>query len=645
MRPPLPVLGTVLLGGAAAATGIWRLPDARLTAAALFSAAAIVTELFEASARERLREPVGRDRVQLASAVHIAALLMLGPWVAALVAAVGVLAGAAFRPRAYGDALLRAGASASATVAAGVAFGVAGGTVGELKLLEDLVPLAAVGLAYLTVRALLLDVLVRRESFDPHFASALGELALGAATALLALLHPWDVIVVIPVAFVVHQAQARAVHVQRETLRALETFANIVDERDPSTYRHSVRVAAYVDQLARALRLPFSDIDRLRWAARLHDLGKVAVDSTVLRKPDRLTREEWAAVRRHPRLSARLLQRFEFIATQARAVELHHERVDGRGYYGVAADELPFAAHFLIVADSYDAMTTDRPYRPSVSTDEALREIERNLGTQFHPVIGKAFVAVQRGLDPQTVLATDELAQIHGAHESYRTGATRGRALHERPEPLAVAGVVAALVAVAFGENWLAVAALVVAAVGAVLGLAARARAERLAASLRAALHADSRDGVFDSVVNRIRRVWPLEWAALLTWADDGLGGRIERHHGPAPDETALVSWLVREAESGAGPIVASPADLSGEGVALALPLRRETSQVAGFIVLAGDRGPSRSVELALEATLDELGLAVVDGPASDSRDGRDAEPVETGADPRDLVAGRLDQR
>ena len=90
---------------------------------------------------------------------------------------------------------------------------------------------------------------------------------------------------------------------------------------------------------------------------------------------------------------------------------------------------------------------------------------------------------------------------------------------------------------------------------------------------------------------------------------------------------------------------MASPADLSGEGVALALPLRRETSQVAGFIVLAGDRGPSRSVELALEATLDELGLAVVDGPASDSRDGRDAEPVETGADPRDLVAGRLDQR
>src|SRR5207253_3784795 len=129
--------------------------------------------------------------------------------------------------------------------------------------------------------------------------------------------------------------------VQRAPLRALETFANIVDERDPSTYRHSLRVAGYVDQLARALRLPFSDIDRLRWAGRLHDLGKVAVDSSVLRKPDRLDRQEWAAMRRHPRLSARLLQRFEFVATQARAVELLPESVVGTGYIGIPDDKHP----------------------------------------------------------------------------------------------------------------------------------------------------------------------------------------------------------------------------------------------------------------------------------------------------------------
>src|SRR5204862_6165467 len=105
-----------------------------------------------------------------------------------------------------------------------------------------------------------------------------------------------------------------------------------------------------------ALGLPFSDIDRLRWAARLHDLGKAAADAWLFRKEGRLGGAEWAALRRHPRLSARLMQRFEFAAGQARAVEFHHERFDGQGYYGIAGDALPLASHFLIVADSFDAM-------------------------------------------------------------------------------------------------------------------------------------------------------------------------------------------------------------------------------------------------------------------------------------------------
>src|SRR5438105_211059 len=203
-----------------------------------------------------------------------------------------------------------------------------------------------------------------RENFDPRLVASAGEAGLGATLALLAIGHPWNVVVLVPIAIAVHQAQLRLKSLQRETLRALETFANIVDERDPTTYRHSLRVADYVDALARGLRLPFSDIDRLRWAGRLHDLGKVAVDASLLRKRGGLDGAEWAAMRRHPRLSARLLQRFEFVAPQARAVELHHERMDGSGYYGVRADELPLASHFLIGADSFDALPTDRPDRP-----------------------------------------------------------------------------------------------------------------------------------------------------------------------------------------------------------------------------------------------------------------------------------------
>src|SRR4051794_11356573 len=540
-----------------------------------------------------MREPIEMERFQLAAAVNIAAVLLLGPWVGALVAVVGVVAAVALRPRALVDVLFRAAALATATAAAGLAFRIAGGETGQLRLLEDLVPLVALGVGYLTVRALLTDVLLRREPFEPQLATAAGEVALGAAVAMLSYEHPWNVVVLVPLALAVHQAQLRVMRLQRETLRALETFANIVDERDPSTYRHSIRVAASIDRLARALRLPFSDIDRLRWAGRLHDLGKVAVDSNVLRKPERLDGAEWAAMRRHPRLSARLLQRFEFVATQARAVELHHERMDGSGYYGVAADDLPLASHFLIVADSFDAMTTDRPYRRGLTREEALAEIERNMGSQFHPVVAKAFVALERGLDPQQVLTPDELAQVRGASASTRLGVVPGgRDLKERPELLALGGVVLALVGLGFDQHWLAVVGAVLAAAGVGLRLLARARSERLTDSLRRALHAPGRPALFDEVVDGLDRAWPVSRACLVSWDEDGLGGRIELSRGGGPPEAALMSWLVREAESGADVIVTSGAELGPDGVALSPPPPPDPSAPGGVPVVAGDRLP-----------------------------------------------------
>ena len=183
---------------------------------------------------------------------------------------------------------------------------------------------------------------------------------------------------------------------------------------------------AYVDSLARALGFPYSDIDRLRWAARLHDLGKVAVDAAVLGKTGKLTPAQWGTVWRAPRLSARLLRRFELSAAEARAVEYHRERFDGRGYYGIPSADQPLAAHFLVVADSFDAMTSDRPYRVGLSTEEALAEIERNIGTQFHPAVAKAFVALQRGQDPYANLNPEEQAQLRGAAAPYRVPQIHG---------------------------------------------------------------------------------------------------------------------------------------------------------------------------------------------------------------------------
>src|SRR6266540_3663584 len=625
MRPSRSSLAPIVLGLGVLAVSADKVFDVPRTSLALFLAAVILVELFEESDRERSRGPIQSERFRLVCALQIAAVIVLGPWAGALVAAAGVVAGALFRGAPLRMLLFDASAYAVAACASGIAFEVAGGNVGSLRLLDDLIALVALTLAYLTARAVLLDVVRARETFEPRLVASAGEAGLGAALALLAIGHPWNVVVLVPVAITVHHAQLRLKSLQRETLRALETFANIVDERDPSTYRHSLRVAGYVDGLARALRLPYSDIDRLRWAGRLHDLGKVAVDASLLRKRGRLDGAEWAAMRRHPRLSARLLQRFEFVAAQARAVELHHERMDGGGYYGVGGDELPLASHFLIVADSFDAMTTDRPYRPGLSREAALIEIERNAGTQFHPAVARAFVAVQRGLDPASVLSAEELAEIRGASASYRIGLA-----------------------------------------GLALRVVVRVRAERTAAAVQRVLGpGEERERVFERLAETVGRLWPYDWLGLLSWDEDGLGGSVEHSRGaggPAP--AAVTGWLVREAESGAAAIVASGAELGLGGIAVALPLRRDNSALFGFLVVTAPKLPPRHVELALLESLDEIGLELADRPELDPaaaaklpqpQDGvaserlsgdaaQDAQALETVTNARDLALVRLDE-
>ena len=230
-----------------------------------------------------------------------------------------------------------------------------------------------------------------------------------------------------------------------------------------------------------ALGFPYTDIDRLRWAARLHDLGKVAVDASVLGKAGKLTPQQWGTVWRAPRLSARLLRRFELSAAEARAVDYHHERIDGKGYYGLPAEQQPLASHFLSLADSFDAMLSDRPYRAGLSVDEALAEIESKIGTQFHPAVAKAFIAVQRDRDPYAALTPEEEEELRAAAAPYRVpDITGARDLKERPELVALGGLVAGLAGIGLDQVWLAALGGAFAVAGVLLRGWARFRSNRL---------------------------------------------------------------------------------------------------------------------------------------------------------------------
>jgi putative nucleotidyltransferase with HDIG domain len=167
-------------------------------------------------------------------------------------------------------------------------------------------------------------------------------------------------------------------------LKSLQMISNAVDLKDPYTAHHSRRVAQYATMMARVLDLDEAEVERIRIGALMHDIGKVAVPGAVIRKPSRLTDEEMNLMRAHVEAGANIVEGLEVLGEATDIVRHHHENYDGSGYpSGLKGAAIPLGARIVFVADAFDALTTDRPYRKGRSLEEAMRILEANVDTQF----------------------------------------------------------------------------------------------------------------------------------------------------------------------------------------------------------------------------------------------------------------------
>ncbi len=265
--------------------------------------------------------------------------------------------------------------------------------------------------------------------------------ALGILVAVVYEAFPFGIVLLLLPLLMVHYALTSYTELKRETLETLALLADLIDRRDAYTYQHSRRVARTAELIAREMGLSEDDIAELSSAARIHDLGKVGISNAILHKPDTLSPEEWDAIKQHPVAGSDIAGRLKLYRRGALLVRHHHERFDGHGYPdGLSGQAIPLGARIIAVADAYDAMTSERPYRRPLSPWQAVDRLRADAGVQFDPQVVDALL---RALERRPELvpgARAAAASLWPAGEPAAEPGAPGIAVQVPPAPAGVTG-------------------------------------------------------------------------------------------------------------------------------------------------------------------------------------------------------------
>ncbi|NLC02993.1 MAG: HD-GYP domain-containing protein [Tissierellia bacterium] len=276
-----------------------------------------------------------------------------------------------------------------------------GGKIGELYLLQTILILIIGAILNTIIISKLMSILSEQafikvwvSNIRGTFASALAVGSMGIIISLAFIGYGyWAVILFFGPLLLARYSFKLYIDMRNLYISTIQALNKSMEAKDPYTSGHASRVEEYAVGLAEFHGLPFNTIEDIKTAAILHDIGKIGIDDSILNKASRLTQDEYAEIMKHPSIGAEIISNVDFLKKVTRMVKHHHERYDGGGYPdGLVGEEIPVEACILAIADAYDAMTSDRPYRDALTKEAALREIEKHAGTQFHPVLAEKFI-------------------------------------------------------------------------------------------------------------------------------------------------------------------------------------------------------------------------------------------------------------
>jgi putative nucleotidyltransferase with HDIG domain len=347
-------------------------------------------------------------RVTIGFPIDFVVILIYGPFFAICVTFMGEILGDILnRKTIWYKTLFNASQYALSAGIAGMVYQGLGGVVGEVNLTNYIVPAAICAISYFLINSNLFMIVVSlseevsilsvwKNRIRGIIATYIALAPIGFVMAIVYVsIGIWGIILFFFPLFLARRSFELYTKMRKMYLETIRALAAAIDAKDPYTKGHSERVAKIAVVLATELNLSDRDIENIEYTALLHDIGKIGIDDRILGKSSKLSNEEFKKIKEHPIVGAKIIEPIDFLKNSYETIYHHHERYNGGGYPdGLKEKDIPLCARIIAVADAYDAMGSDRPYRKKLSKEKILKEFTEQSGKQFDPQIVNALMLI-----------------------------------------------------------------------------------------------------------------------------------------------------------------------------------------------------------------------------------------------------------